>query len=149
ISAVSSEQTPSARTPSHLSSKIHPSRSKGEGNRSSTFGSLIVGAYSSEGLHFLGSVGTGFSDKTLEEVQPALRSLASAECPFVEDPTGLTSGRWGKPLKDPQWVRPELVARVEFRELTSGHRLRAASFKGLRGDKNPAECRLEDLVPEA
>lgn len=123
--------------------------SKGEGNRSSTFGSLIVGAYSSEGLHFLGSVGTGFSDRTLEEIQPRLESLASSECPFVEDPTGLTSGRWGKPLKDPQWVRPELVAKVEFREVTAGNRLRAASFQGLRGDKDPADCRLEDLVPEA
>ena len=123
--------------------------SKGEGNRSSTFGSLLVGAYSDEGLHFLGSVGTGFSDKALEEVLPALRSRASSECPFAEDPTGLTSGRWGKPLKDPQWIRPELVARVEFRDVTSGHRLRAASFKGLRGDKDPEECRLEDLVPES
>ncbi|MDQ3952231.1 MAG: non-homologous end-joining DNA ligase, partial [Actinomycetota bacterium] len=123
--------------------------SKGEGNRSSTFGSLLVGAYSDEGLHFLGSVGTGFSDKTLEELLPALTSLTSSSCAFVDDPTGLTSGRWGKPLKDPQWIRPELVARVEFREVTSGHRLRAASFKGLRGDKDPAECRLEDLVPEA
>lgn len=122
--------------------------SRGEGNRSSTFGSLIVGAYSDDGLHFLGSVGTGFSDKVLDEIQPQLRELASESCPFVEDPTGLTSGRWGKPLKDPQWIEPELVAKVEFRELTSGNRLRAASFKGLRGDKDPAECRLEDLVPE-
>ena len=122
--------------------------SKGEGTRSSTFGSLLVGAYSDEGLSFLGSVGTGFSDKTLEQLLPKLRDLASAECPFVDDPTGASS-RWGKPLKDPQWIRPELVAKVEFRDVTSGHRLRAASFKGLRADKDPADCRLEDLVPEA
>lgn len=121
--------------------------SKGEGNRSSTFGSLLVGAYSDDGLCFLGSVGTGFSDKTLEQVLPALRDLASETCPFADDPTG-TASRWGKPLKDPQWTRPELVARVEFRELTSGNKLRAASFKGLRSDKDAAECRLEDLVPE-
>jgi bifunctional non-homologous end joining protein LigD len=122
--------------------------SKGEGSRSSTFGALLAGAYTDEGLSFLGSVGTGFSDKTLDEIRPVLASLASASCPFADDPTGMASGRWGKPLKDPQWVRPELVARVEFRELTSANKLRAASFKGLRRDKDPAECRLEDLVPE-
>jgi bifunctional non-homologous end joining protein LigD len=122
--------------------------SKGEGNRSSTFGALLVGAYTDEGLCFLGSVGTGFSDKTLDEVLPLLRELASGTCPFSEDPSGLRGGRWGKVLKDPQWIRPELVARVEFRELTSANKLRAASFKGLRADKDPAECRLEDLVPE-
>ncbi|HEV2754821.1 MAG TPA: non-homologous end-joining DNA ligase [Actinomycetota bacterium] len=122
--------------------------SKGEGNRSSTFGSLLVGAYSDEGLCFLGSVGTGFSDKTLDEILPLLRDLASSSCPFAEDPSGLRGGRWGKVLKDPQWVEPSLVARVEFRELTAGNKLRAASFKGLRSDKDPDECRLEDLVPE-
>jgi bifunctional non-homologous end joining protein LigD len=122
--------------------------SKGEGNRSSTFGSLLVGAYSDEGLCFLGSVGTGFSDKMLDQVLPALRDRASDTCPFADDPSGMKSGRWGKPLKDPQWVEPSLVARVEFRELTSANKLRAASFKGLRSDKDPEECRLEDLVPE-
>ncbi|MDQ3957350.1 MAG: non-homologous end-joining DNA ligase, partial [Actinomycetota bacterium] len=123
--------------------------SKGEGGRSSTFGSLLVGAYTDEGLSFLGAVGTGYSDKTLDAIVPVLKGVASDECPFTEDPSGLRSSRWGKILKDPQWVRPELVARVEFRELTSTNKLRAASFKGLREDKDPSECRLEDLVPEA
>ncbi|MDQ4024983.1 MAG: non-homologous end-joining DNA ligase, partial [Actinomycetota bacterium] len=122
--------------------------SKGEGNRSSTFGSLLVGAYADEGLCFLGSVGTGFSDKTLDEVIPLLRERASSSCPFAEDPSGMRGGRWGKVLKDPQWIEPSLVARVEFRELTSGNKLRAASFKGLRFDKDAEDCRLEDLVPQ-
>jgi bifunctional non-homologous end joining protein LigD len=52
----------------------------------------------------------------------------------------LSTGRFGKTIKGPQWIRPELVARVEFRELTSGDRLRAPSFKGLRDDKSPSEC---------
>jgi ATP-dependent DNA ligase len=42
-------------------------------------------------------------------------------------------------------VRPELVAVVEFRQLTSALRLRAASFKGLRTDKAPSECTVAAL----
>ncbi len=41
-----------------------------------------------------------------------------------------------------------LVARIEFRELTSGGRLRAPSFKGFRVDKEPLDCLHADLVPE-
>jgi bifunctional non-homologous end joining protein LigD len=37
------------------------------------------------------------------------------------------------------WVRPELVAEVEFRGWTNDGLLRAASFKGLREDKDPLE----------
>lgn len=120
--------------------------SKGEGARSDTFGSLLVGAYTDEGLSFVGSVGTGFTDARLQEVLPMLRERETDECPFSQDCKGLTSGRWGKPLKDPHWVRPELVAQVEFRELTSAGKLRAPSFKGLRSDKAPHECRFEELT---
>ena len=119
--------------------------SKGEGTRSSSFGSLLVGAFADDGLHFLGAVGTGFSQKTIAEVLPELHSLQTDECPFVEGEAGIKGGRFGKPIKNPSWARPELVAKVEFRELTSAPRLRAPSFKGLRRDKGPEECLLADL----
>jgi bifunctional non-homologous end joining protein LigD len=121
--------------------------SAGEGARSSSFGALIVGAHDDRGLRFVGLVGTGFSDRTLEELVPKLRELEVAAMPFVDDPRKLTSGRFGKPIRDARWVRPELVATVEFRELTSAGKLRAPSFKGLNDDKDPAECRFEDLQP--
>jgi bifunctional non-homologous end joining protein LigD len=121
--------------------------SPGEGSRSSFFGSLLVGAYDDEGLRFLGAVGTGFNARTLEEVVARLRELESDQCPFVEGAAGIKGGRFGKPIRNPHWVRPELVAMVEFRELTSATRLRAPSFKGLRDDKDPEECTLEQLRP--
>jgi ATP-dependent DNA ligase len=37
------------------------------------------------------------------------------------------------------------VAVIEFRQLTSANKLRAPSFKGLRDDKSPAECTLDEL----
>lgn len=121
--------------------------SRGEGSRSSTFGSLLVGAYEDGELRFTGSVGTGFTDKLLKEVLPRLQELQTDECPFAVDPRKTGGSRFGKPIKNPSWVTPNLVARVEFRELTSVGKLRAPSFKGLRSDKDPEECRFEDIAP--
>jgi len=122
--------------------------SSGEGARSSSFGALLVGAYDDEGLRFLGAVGTGFNTQTLSEVVAALDDAESDACPFAEGAAGIKGGRFGKPIRNPHWVRPELVAKVEFRELTSGNRLRAPSFKGLRNDKDPEDCLLEDVRPD-
>jgi bifunctional non-homologous end joining protein LigD len=120
---------------------------RGEGSRSNSFGALLLGAYSDEGLRFTGSVGTGFTDAAIRDVMDVLRRLETSECPFVDDPTGVRAGRFGKPVRNPHWVKPELVARVEFREFTLQGRLRAPSFKGFVTDKPPLECRFEDIVP--
>ncbi len=118
---------------------------RGEGNRSNSFGALLVGAHAPEGLRFLGAVGTGFSEKAIEKLLPGLQELESEECPFAFDPTG-SGGRFGKPIRDPHWVRPELVARVEFRELTSADRFRAPSFKGVRADADPDDVRYDEVA---
>ena len=120
--------------------------SRGEGSRSTHFGALLVGAYLEGRLRFLGAVGTGFTQQELGSLWPKLQALETTERPFVEDPTGTRSNPFGKVLRDPHWIEPELVARVEFRELTSVGRLRAPSYKGLRDDKAPRECLYEDLV---
>lgn len=120
--------------------------SRGEGSRSSSFGSLLVGAYDGDALRFLGAVGTGFTDKMLEDLIPRLREMETDECPFAGGIEAVRSGRFGKPIRDPHWMRPELVARVEYREVTSVGRLRAPSFKGLRPDKSPEECLYEDVA---
>lgn len=119
--------------------------SQGEGSRSTSFGALLVGAYEGDELRFVGSVGTGFSDPALDALMAQLQELMTTEMPFQQDPRTMGPGRFGKPIKDPVWVRPELVARVEFREITSSGRLRAPSFKGLRTDLEPAECTVEAL----
>ena len=120
--------------------------SPGEGHRDTSFGALLVGAYSDEGLRFLGAVGTGFDDRMLGDLTARLASLETAECPFVEGPAGMKAGGSGKSLRNPRWVRPDLVARVEYREVTAAPRLRAPAFKTVREDKNPLDCRLEQLA---
>jgi bifunctional non-homologous end joining protein LigD len=122
---------------------------KGEGSRSSTFGSLLVGAYEGTELRFVGSVGTGFSDKTLAALLPHLKELESDEMPFAVDPRKLPAGNFSKPIRNPRWVDPCLVARVEYRELTSGGRLRAPSFKGITSDKPAEDCTFEELATSA
>ncbi|MBW3588532.1 MAG: non-homologous end-joining DNA ligase [Actinobacteria bacterium] len=110
--------------------------SPGEGSRGSSFGSLMVGAFSEDGLQYLGNVGTGFTDRTLGVLISKLAELESAKSPFMETPR----------IKGVRWVKPTLVAEVEYRELTNALRLRAPSFKGLRDDITPEQCRLEDVA---
>jgi bifunctional non-homologous end joining protein LigD len=119
--------------------------SRGEGSRLATFGALLIGAYSDGELRFLGAVGTGFSERTLAETMPKLKEIESEHCPFAGGIEAVRAGRFGKPIIDPHWAEPVLVARIEYRELTAGGRLRAPSFKGLRTDKPAADCRFEDL----
>ncbi|MGQ0678373.1 MAG: non-homologous end-joining DNA ligase [Actinomycetota bacterium] len=107
--------------------------SAGAGHRSAWLGALLVGAYDTEDrLRYLGSVGTGFSERTLAELLARLSGRAAPSSPFAGQ----------VPEKGVTWVRPELVCVVEYRELTSGMKLRAPSFKGLRQDKLPEQCRV-------
>jgi ATP-dependent DNA ligase len=65
-----------------------------------------------------------------------LRPLEIAKCPFANLPEA-RSGQWGEGLtaekmKEYVWVRPELVAEVEFVEWTPDNHLRHARFVGMR-----------------
>ena len=103
------------------------------------FGSLILGYYRDKRLIFAGRVGTGFDEKALKEIYRKLKPLES-DVPLVEE-VQEPSGRWrpkGWKASDSRWVRPELVAQVQFTEWTSDGILRHPSFQGLREDKNPA-----------
>jgi ATP-dependent DNA ligase len=108
----------------------------GLGGRSSTFGALLVGAYDADELVWIGQVGTGFTDKKLEEIRELLEPLVR-KTPPIDDPE--LAG-----AKELTWVEPTVVCEVEYLEITkSTKKMRAPSFKGLRPDKTPDECVLE------
>ncbi len=105
----------------------------GEGNRTGRLGALLVGYHDAPGdggpLRFAGRVGTGFKDAELTRLGGLLAELATDECPFDPPPPR------AEILRGPRWVRPELVAELEFGEWTHDDRLRHPSYLGLRDDK--------------
>jgi bifunctional non-homologous end joining protein LigD len=103
---------------------------QGQGRRSGHVGALLVGHYDGDDLVYAGRVGTGFSDRILDELDERLKPLRRQDSPF-------TKGR-GVP-RAAVFVEPELVGEFEFSEWTAEGQLRQPSFKGLRFDKKPAE----------
>ncbi len=106
-------------------------------------GSLHVGYYDPQGgLHYAGGVGTGFSDDVLAQLSERLADLAS------DPPKSLIIA--GDPLPNTiNWVRPELVAEVQFATWSGSGRVRHAVYLGLREDKTAAEVVREPADPEA
>ena len=100
----------------------------GEGTRSSTFGALLVGYHTPDGLHYAGRVGTGFDTADLARLQAALAAHPRGTSPFLA-PLPAPVARHGR------WVEPELVVEVSFGEWTSADILRHPSYEGLRLDK--------------
>jgi len=108
----------------------------GQGGRAGSFGALLVGAIDGGELRWVGQVGTGFTQKMLEQLMEQLTPLAR-DGPPIDDPAL-------RKLKGATFVEPELVCEVEYLEYTkSTGKMRAPSFRGLRPDKTPDESVLE------
>jgi bifunctional non-homologous end joining protein LigD len=114
-----------------------------EGSRD-YFGSVVLGLYDKKGdLIHVGQAGTGFDQAMLKEIGKILKKRETKASPF---PHGVEA------LRTVHWVKPELVAEIKFTEWThetaeGGMKLRAPVFLGLRNDKDPKECLLEQVVP--
>jgi bifunctional non-homologous end joining protein LigD len=103
-----------------------------EGSRE-RFGALLLGVHESDGsLSYAGKVGTGFTAASLASVYKALKPLERKDPPFRNPPRGAEARR-------AHWVKPTLVAEVEFTEWTAEGTLRHPSFQGLRTDKKATD----------
>jgi bifunctional non-homologous end joining protein LigD len=103
----------------------------GNGRRAGSLGSLLLGIPGDGGLQYVGRVGTGFTDRTLDELTAIAKKQARKTSPLVDVPRADAS--------DAHWISPTLVGEVEFAEWTKDGRLRQPSWRGLRPDKSPEE----------
>jgi bifunctional non-homologous end joining protein LigD len=113
-----------------------------EGSRAH-FGSIVLGLYDNQArLIHVGQAGSGFNQKSLGEIWKMLQQRETKQKPFYGEVEA---------LRKVTWVKPELIAEIEYAEWTEGAisgggpKLRAPVFLGLRDDKSPKECRLAEL----
>jgi len=100
------------------------------------FGALLMGLYDEKDrLEYVGSVGTGFTQDSLDRIYKTLSPLRVDQSPF----------RIAPKLKEKiTWVKPSLVARVKYANWTTDKKLRAPVFQDFLEDREPEDCRLED-----
>lgn len=92
-----------------------------------------MGLYKNGALIYIGKVGTGFDNKMIEMIQ---KKLIKVDKPSVKN---------YKAIEKMIWIKPNLVAEVEYLEVTEENELRSPSFKRFRNDKLPEECKFEQL----
>lgn len=112
-----------------------------------TFDALIFGYYDGDRLMYAARTRNGFTPMVREQLFKKFRGLEISECPFANLPEA-KSGRWGAGLtaakmKDCRWLKPVLVAQIDFLEWTADQHLRHTAFVALREDKSAAKIRRE------
>jgi bifunctional non-homologous end joining protein LigD len=109
------------------------------------FDALVVGCYEGPELKFVAKVRAGFVPRLRRDVFQRFAGLQIHKCPFTNLPEKRRT-MWAltaQEMKDCRWLKPQLVAQIEFTEWTPDGHLRHASFAGLRDDKQPRDVRRE------
>jgi bifunctional non-homologous end joining protein LigD len=100
------------------------------------FSSLLLAHYDSDGLHYIGQVGTGFNAAMQDALMKKMKPLIS-KTPSVDGVPRLG--------KETVWVKPSLVCEVKYTELTPEGVMRHPSFQGLREDKTILDINNENI----
>ncbi len=107
------------------------------------FDYLLVGYYEGKDLIFLAKVRNGFTPALRREVAQRFKALTTPQCPFANLPESANARRGeaitAEIMKKLKWLRPKLVAQIEFTEWTKGNHLRHSRFVALRDDKKATE----------
>ena len=111
------------------------------------FDAVIVGYYQDKNLLYAGKVRAGFVPHVRWEVIAKMKAVKAEACPFANLPEKKRT-QWAltkDEMKNCQWLKPKLVAQIEFTEWTPDGHLRHASYMGLRDDKEAKEVVRERL----
>jgi bifunctional non-homologous end joining protein LigD len=101
-------------------------------------GALLLGYYEGSKLRYAGRAGTGFTQSTHKLLRSKLDLLERKESSFAQVPREMRRGA--------HWVKPRLVAQIEFSTWTRDNLVRQAAYKGLREDKPAAEIVRESAI---
>jgi len=102
-------------------------------NSCPAFGALVLGSFDGGKLIPRGKVGTGFTEEKRHELLKRMKKMETGKAPFQFAEKHVT------------WIRPELVAEIEFAELTSEGSIRQGSFISLREDKAAGDVHLDAI----
>lgn len=111
------------------------------------FDYLLVGYYEGKDLIFIAKIRNGFTPMLRRKVAEKFAGLRTSECPFANLPERANARRGeaitAEVMKKIQWLRPKLVAQIEFTDWTTGNHLRHSEFVALRDDKKASEVGKE------
>jgi bifunctional non-homologous end joining protein LigD len=110
--------------------------------------SLLIGYYDKGKLIFLDKVRNGLTPWLRKQLHQKFQPLETEVCPFANLPERKT--RLGavtkEEMKNCRWLKPKLVAQIQFAEWTPDNHVRHPKFVALRDDKDPREV-VREITP--